>query len=1193
MTKPADVRNVSTLRKLITVTILTVLIAVSAVAQLNRGTITGTVTDSTGAVIAGARIQARNTATSAVYESQSTDAGVYTLPNLPVGTYEVSVESSGFKRFVAPDLKLGATDVLRVDAVLEVGAVTETVEVTAQLARIQTDSPQVGTSLSHASIVDLPLSISGARSPEAFAYSLTPGVIGTSWIGHINGSTTASKEVLLDGASVSTYRAGHFGESSVSMESVEEFRVQTSGMSAEYGRMQAGVFNFVMKSGANHVRGSLYGALRNEALNANTFTNKFNGQKRSLDRRQNWAASFGGPVYLPKLYDGHDRTFFYVAYERYRERTLGFGAPNRTLPLPEFYEGDFSRLLGPAIPQTDALGRPVLRGAIYDPATFRRLPDGQWIGEMFPNNQIPKSRFSQVSQRVNEIAKRHYTPTIRGADGLIPLENNGVFPSNNTPEFDQHQFSVKGDQILDSLRKLTGSFAITHRPRLQLGQGGMWDVNDRLGGPLSKARWQTIRSYLARAAYDWTITPQTLMNVTVSWNRMVNPTATVHLDVDGAQVFGIKDLSTQGYPEVNWGGGPFVSLTNAGSVAHNLSVYGGSGVAATFSRASGRHFLKWGFDHRRNQFNVRGSKGGSFNFNARATAIPNATFAGTQTGFSFASYLLGIVDSAGLAAPVGLGGRRHYYALFIQDDFKVRPGLTLNLGLRWEFQPPYFEVADRIASWNPTKLDPESGYPGAYDFAGKCDICTGSRYFGQKRYREFSPRIGLAWQPFPKWTVRAAYGIFFEGDLFNGYSAIPGASAFAWQGSYSLSANPVEPWRGIFNWDDGFPTDRYLPPVMDVSRGNRGGSPSMIDPNYGISPYTQQWNFNLQRQLPWNMVLDVGYVGNKSTRLRNEQLGRLNQLPASVLTEYGTRLPNPVRNAQEAEANGVRYPFTGYSGTVAGALREFPQLQGLSTVTPYGSNRGFDTYHSLQVTLDKQLGANVSMHANYVWSKTLSNTESSFLGDNSGPMDVYNLKLEKAPASFDIPHMFKGYVQWDLPFGKGRRWGLGSSVLDAVFGGWSVSGIFNYYSGAPLGFGGASSPMPNGWNGGQRPNIAAGNMRASGYDKSAFNFANTAAPENTYVNKSLFSDPAPLTLGNAAVRYTTIRGFGTISEDLGLMRNIRVKERYRIQLRGEFLNAFNRHQLGGINTDIKSPLFGQVTSVSGNRSVQIVARLDF
>ncbi|MDZ4799618.1 MAG: TonB-dependent receptor [Bryobacteraceae bacterium] len=1173
---------------------LLLLTASVAVAQLNRGTITGTVADASGAVIPEAKVVIRNTATNAMTRTETTAAGQYTVPNLPNGPYEVVIEARGFKRFLQSGLDLRVSDVLRLDTMLDIGSQEQTIEVSAEVSRVQSDSPQVGTSLTSASITDLPLSFSGARSPENFAYKLSPGVAGSSWEGHINGSTTASKEVLLDGASVSTYRAGHFGESSVSQEAVQEFKVQTSGMTAEYGRMQAGVFNFIMKSGANDLHGSGYGALRNEAFNANSFVNNFRGVGRPMDRKQNFAGSFGGPVVLPKIYNGKNKTFFYITYERYRERTGGFGAPSRTVPLPEFYDGDFSRLLGAAIPQLDALDRQVLKGAIYDPNSFRQLPNStRWVGEMFPGNVVPKSRFSEVSKRVNALAAPRYFPTVKDPDGRFSLVNNAVFPVTNTPVFDQHQFSIKGDQVIHDRHRISGSYTRVVRPRLLLDAGGLWDTEDPEGGPLSKARRQEVKSHLARLAWDWTITPRLLINVNASYNRMVNPNVGAHADIDGAKELGIKNLSTWGYPTINWGGGPFVTPVTPGDPQKDMSVYGASGIMATASFTTGKHFIKYGIDHRRNQLNSRPTQGGSFNFAARGTAIPNETFSGSQIGYSFASYLLGIVDSAGLSAPLPRGGRRRYYGLFVQDDWKLHDRLTLNLGLRWEFQPPYTEAADRMATWNMSKTDPVSGMKGAYDFAGSCAACTGKNYFGEKNYKAFSPRIGLAWQPMKDWTVRGAYGIFYEGDIFNDYGTTPGASAFPWQASYNLAAASTDPWRGIFNWDAGLPLDRRVEPAFNPSAASSIGV-SMVDPTYGNASYTQQWNVNIQRRLTNRLLLDLGYIGNKSTGIKNAALTRYNQIPWSAVEKYGRTLTTNVRNPAEAAANGVAYPYAGFSGTVAGALRQFPQLQGTSTFGGYGAALGMTTYNSLQITIDQQPWHGLSVYANYVWSKSMGNTLSSFSGDNGGPLDYYNLKLEKAVAPFDYPHMFKGMVQYELPFGRGKAvLGSSPSWVTALVGGWQVSGIMNYFSGGPLGFGGASSPLPSGWNGGQRPNIAAGDMHNASYNKDDFNYANVNAASNLYLNKALFSDPAPLTLGTAAPRYTTIRGFGTISEDVGLLKNFRIHEKYRAQIRSEFLNLFNRHQLGGINTTITSPQFGQVTSVSGNRTIQFGLRLDF
>jgi hypothetical protein len=1163
--------------------------AAALLAQLNRGSITGVLTDPTGAVIPGAKISIKNMATGAVYEIESNAAGQYTMPNLPTGPYQITFEAPSFKKLVRDGVTLSATEVLRVDATLEVGSVSESVQVTAEVPRLQTETPEVAGTLSNRQLIDLPLGFGGARLAENFAYKVIPGVSGGSWTSYIHGSTAFSKESLLDGATVTTYLSGHFGESSVSVEALEEFKIQTSGMSAEFGRTQAGIFNYVMRSGANTLHGSAYGALRNEALNANTFVNKARGVKRAQDRKQNYAGSFGGPIYLPKVYDGRNRTFFYTTYERYRERTGGFRAPDRTVPLPEFYEGDFSRLLGPPTGQTDAMGRPVLRGAIYDPTSFRQLTSGRWIGEPFPGNRIPVSRFSQVSRRLNDIARKSYLPTVRDASGEIPLVNNATFPLAGTPEFDQYQFSTKGDQIINERHKLSGSYSYIARPRLLLDQGGMWDPNDPEGGPLSKARRQRIKSSLARLAHDWTITPTVLNHFTLYWNRMANPNVGAHRNIDGAKELGIRNLSTYGFPQINWGAGPFISLAQPGDPQNDFQVYTGWGFLNTFSFSKGRHFLKAGFDLRRNHLSTRPTQGGSFNFAARGTAIPNEPFSGNLTGYSFASYLLGIVDSAGLGDPVGLGGRRTYYSLFFQDDFKVSHKLTLNIGIRWEYQPPFTEVGDRISSWNPLKRDPVSGLPGAYDFAGDCNGCTGQRYFGNRSLRDWGPRIGFAYRPWEKWTIRGAYGIFYEGDLFNGFSGTPlgKATSVAWGGTWQLSADPVNPWAGIFNWDNGFPTDRFVPASFDVSWGNRN-RPGMTDPNYGRNPYSQSWNLNIQRELIKNLVVDIGYVGNKATGLRIGQLQLLNQLPPSVLSQYGRNLNNAVRNPAEAATNRIAYPFAGFAGTVASALRPYPQVQGNQTINVYGAPLGFSNYHALEVVVNRQFSKGLTVYTNYVWSKTMANMETSMVGSTSGrPLDYYNLSLEKAVSEHDIPHMFKAYVNYDLPYVTGQ--GLWRKAL----GGWSVSAILNYFSGTPLGFGG-SFPLSGGWNGAtNRANIAAGDMKVSGFDKNKFELSTLGSPNNTYLNKSLFSDPAPLTLGSAAFRYTQARNFGTISEDFGLQKNHRFAEKYRVQLRAEFLNFFNRHSVGGINTSITSPLFGQVTSVGGSRVIQLGARLDF
>ena len=1170
------------------------LLAGAAFAQVDRGTFTGTVSDTSGGLVPNARITIRNTATGAVADVATNEAGQYARPNLPIGPYQITVDADGFKKFVRSELNLGVAETLRVDVQLTVGSTSETVEVSAELPKVNTDSPMVGTSLSTKSLTTLPLSFSGGRTAEAFAYLITPGVSGGTFENHVNGSASFAIETIVDGASTTVNQGGNFSPMSVSVEALQEVKFQTGGMSAEFGRTQSGVFNYVMKSGTNLVHGSLYGGVRNEALNANTFADKARGVSRAQDRKINYAASVGGPVWIPKIYDGRNRTFFFYSHERYRERNYGFGSPSRNAPQPEFYQGDFARLLGPVTTFRDALDRQVARGAIYDPTTFRQLANGRWIGDAFPGNRIPVSRFSQVARNVNSIAVKHYLPTIRDANGQIPLINNQVFPISGNPELDHFQNSVKADHLINSNHKLALSWNYKFAPRLILDAGGLWDTNDIYGGPLAKARRRPDDGGFARLNYDWTVSPRILNNLNYSFNSRGNPEKVLEAEVDGAAALGIKGLSSRGYPAINWGGGPFVSLESPGFMNDSFRADTGFGLSDTVSFSRGRHFFKAGADMRWNQQNRRQSPAGSFTFAARGTAIPTEAFSGTQIGYSFASYLLGIVDSAGWSDPVGLGGRRRYFATFIQDDFKVNSRLTLNLGMRWEYQPPLFEVADRLSSWNPKTVDPRSGLAGGYDFAGSCKECTGRRYFGKRSFKDFGPRLGFAWRATDNWVLRGAYGIMYEGDPPNGYNAVPlgKPTSVAWGGTYRLASDPVTPWAGIFNWDNGFPTNRFDPAGYDVSWGN-GTRPGTIDDRYGQTPYIQNWSFNVQRQLPGRFVLDAGYLANKGTRLRVGELSRVNQLPTSALTQYGARLNNQIRNETDARNNGIRYPFPGFAGTVAGALREFPQVQGTQTIQNYGAPLGFSTYHAFQLTMNREFSKGLSLYANYVFSKTMSNVDSSLIGDNDGPLDYYNLGLEKTIAEYDIPHMFKAYASYDLPVGRGKKFlGTAPRAVDAVIGGWSFSTILNYFSGTPMQF--SASGAGGGWNGAtNRANVAAGALVIGGFDRSKFELSSAQSPNNRYLDRTKFADALPLTLGTGAKRYSQARGFGTINENLVLTKSQPVTEKVRLQLRAEFLNAFNRPQLGGISTSVTNINFGQVTTVSGNRQVQLSVRIEF
>ena len=1167
------------------------LFASPVLAQLDRGTITGTITDPTGAAVPSAHVIILHLGTGEKSTTAPNDHGEYSRPGLLAGDYQITVGATGFKQTVRTGIELRVTDTLRVDIRLELGSTSDSVEVTTRVTHLQTDSAEVSTALTSKELVDLPLNFASGRRAELFAYSTAPGVTGDSSTSHINGSASYSKEMLVDGASVTANQGGDYTAGFVSIEALQEVKIQTTGISAEFGRTQGGVFNFVMKSGSNQIHGSAFTSVHNEVFNANTFQNNAAGLQRATDRKIDYAGSLGGPVVIPRVYNGRNRTFFYISHERYKERSFGLSAPNRTEPIPAFYNGDFSRLLGAATTFRDANGNPVLSGAIYDPATFSKLANSQYIGTMFAGNRIPSSRFSKVSQQVNAIASKAYVPTVLDPSGQVALQNNESFPTSTQPIWDRYQYSFKVDQVVNDHHRLAFSGNYQYSPRLILDAGGLWNAGLEDGGPLAKARYRGDTGSLLRGVWDWTISPSVLNNLNISFNHRGNPQRVTQSAVDGAKVIGLAGISTVGYPNINWGSGPIVPLENAGFTSSSYRADTSEGLSDTVSFSKGRHFIKVGWDMRHLLQNSEGSPSPGFTFSPLATAIPGATFAGTYTGYSFASYLLGIVDSGTVTDAVPLGGRIHYYGAFVQDDFKVNSRLTLNLGLRWEFQPPLYEVAGRQSSWDAGATDPASGLKGAYTFAGSCSACTGRNYFGIRDYKNFGPRFGFAWRGPKEIVLRGSYGIVYEGTNFDGFSPTGLGTPTNNQagGTYLLSASATNPWAGIFNWDNGFPSTAYKAPAYNPSWGNTS-APGMIDPRYGANPYVQQWSFNLQREVMKRTTLDIGYVGNKGTRLRIGELSRVNQLSPAVLAQYGAKLNNPVKSAADAASNGIAYPYPGFTGTVASALRPFPQVQGNSVVTDYGAPLGFSTHHALQVTINREVQKGLSIYANYVLSKTLTNVDSSLApgnGDNgSRPLDYYNLALEKAPAVYDRPHAVKAYVRYELPF-RGRGW------MQRAFGNWNVAAIVNYYSGTPLGFT-APSPLSSGWNGAvNRPNIAAGDLMNPAFNSSNFNLADTKSAANTYLNKALFSAPAPLTLGTGARVYGSIHGFGTRNEDFSVQKTVPITEKLRFQLRGELLNAFNRHTLGGIQTSFSNASFGQVTSVSGNRQIQISGRLDF
>lgn len=1177
-------------RTVCTIILILCLFSSACYAQQDRATLTGRASDPSGSTLPRIQLNIENTATHAIYQSQTNAEGLFTVPNLPVGSYSLTFRGTGFKTLFRNGILLSAAQVVRIDVQMQLGAVSDSIEVTSESPLLQTDSPEVGTIMNRRDITGLPLSFSGGRDAENFAFKLTPGVGGDNYQTRINGSAAFSKAIVLDGADATIYIGGQIGESAPSLEALEEVKIQTSGMSAEYGRTGGGVFNFILRSGTNQIHGSAAGFLHNEWMDANSFANNYYGRPRQRDRRNDWGVSLGGPIRLPHLYNGKDKSFFYAAYERYRESYAGAGSPSVTVPLDEFWDGNLARLY--AAPT---------QGAIYDPATTRTV-NGQVLRDPFSGNQIPASRISTPARKLGALFREHYSPTVQGPGGQIPLLNNAFFPVSTQAGFTQNQFSLKLDHYLSAAHKLSGSLSYIDRPRTILDQGGVWDFNDPTGGPLSRARLQWVRTWYGRAAYDWTLSPSVLNHLQLGFNRQRNPSLSAHLGENGAAALGLAGFSkTYNYPEIQFGSNNYpVNYPTLGFLTNDFGAGQNFQVIDTIAWVHGRHTLRAGADFRRSYLRWRTDNGpASINFSQAQTGLPGYT----QTGNGFASMLLGDASSAAVPMATPTGSRFTNFALFLQDDFRVSSTLTLNLGVRWDYQPLPVEQYNRLSNWNTAIVDPLWNLPGALEFAS-----ADRRTFAPNHHRDFAPRIGFAWQANPRTTLRGAYGIFYLARNGNGWSGVPWAqtAGFGQENRVSTTLD----YQAAWNWNNPYPgAVRDLPQNASLANGAPGiwGIVS-YDPNAGKNGYTQQWNFNIQRQIASGLVLDFGYVGSKSTAIQANELRRLNQLDPRHLTlgdDLGATVSSQATLPTSIAAAGGRYPFrdTGVRIPAWQTLLPYPQMLGTNEIKSAYAPLGFSTYHSFQIQASRRLSAGLTFTGNYTFSKSIDNVRSAFgdtWGGNSGrPLDYYNQSLDKSISDADRTHTFKMAVQYDLPFGRwvssAPRW------LDAVIGGWTVFYIGNYSSGWPLGISGSGTPNSNfATNRGYSQN-PGGLPLKTGWDASQLDMGHISQPStaNRYVDTSLFVNPTAISRyqrGNTSYKLSHLRSPWQMSEDLALRKSFHPAESLRIQLRAEALNAFNRTLWGNINVSASSPLFGQVVGASDwftPRKLQLGLRADW
>jgi hypothetical protein len=1141
-----------------------------------RGTLTGTVKDQGGALIQKASITLTNEATGGKWVSETTTSGSFTVPELPAGVYDLSASYTGFKEYVQRGLTIKVGDTASIDVILQVGSTTESVEVRADVQQLKSDSSDVGTSVQSQFASDLPLQVGGqVRSAMQFI-ALDPGFTGYTPNNpadqnsfKLNGGQEGGSLVLVDGANVNLVSPNVQVNYAVGPDAIQEMKVITSGFSAEYGRASGGVVNLVTKSGSNQLHGTAYEFMRNKALNAAGWWTNEQGLTKGKDTQNDFGFQVAGPVLIPKLYDGRNKTFFMFNYEAYRYTSGGSGLISA--PLDAWNKGDFSSLLTSyTSPKT---GHIMGARQLYDYTTC----DASGANcQPFANNQIPSSRMDKVFGNA--------LPYLAHAtDQSAELDNANV----TTSAFSRaNTYTGKLDQYIGSKQKISAMWSYDDRPRGQDSSlGAIWTDS-----------WGAQTGNLGRLSHDYTISPTLLNHFNFGFSRRFRIEAQSMAGAGLASKMGLTGVMDDNFPAFEmhdsaWGG--TVGPGNGNSQFADNSYQ----VNDAVSWQKGRHSLKFGIETQRQEFNTRrfAYASGDFMFNELLTGNGQS-----NTGFAYASFYLGTfytkngANTSQIPQGRAIGLRPRYWAGYVQDDFKVSTRLTLNLGMRYDLSLPTTEAHDRLSWMDPTVANPGAGgLPGAYVFAGSGDGRTGTSSPQTAWKKAFGPRLGLAYSVDPKTVVRAGYGIYYSAIKVGGFAD---ADAYGFTGAYTFpdSGNNLVP-AGKLDQITSWPGK--LPPFIDPTLQN-GQSPSVILSSVARPGTVQSWTIDIQRQLGKDMMLDVAYVGNHADHLQAWMLDP-NQLDPKYQSKgacLGVDITQQATSPACAGQSVVPLPYASFKGTVGQALRPFPQYSNVTLDNSSDGNPfGFSTYHALQAKLDKRFSNGLTLLGTFVWSKTLTNADSEYPGQagwNNGNIagfsqNQYNNTVEKSLSVQDVPRRLMLAYSYELPIGKGKALLNKGGITNAVLGGWNISGIQTYAAGLPLSVLPSGSYNPGTFTSSTRANVVAGVDPSGAALNGSYDFYNSRI-----LNPAAFAQPANYTYGNAA-RTLNIRKWPTINEDFTLSKKFSFAERVQATFRLDAFNAFNRHGYGGWDETVTNPTFGKATNGFGNRSCQASLRLSF
>ncbi|HYP06949.1 MAG TPA: TonB-dependent receptor [Bryobacteraceae bacterium] len=1113
-------------------------------AQEARGTLLGRVTDSSEAVLVGAQVSIRNADTGVRFTSVTNKTGDYIFPLLVPGSYTITVEQPGFKTQARSGVVIRVNDQVTIDMALEVGSASQTVNVSAETPLLDTSSASMGHVVDSRTILELPLKDGMVLTmatlapgviftPESAGY-VRPFDTGSPSTMSIDGTRSGSNQFMMDGApNMQGSQVAYSPPPGV----VEEFKVQAANFDASSGFMGGASINMSLKSGTNNLHGQIYYFMQNPALNADKYFRLAVGKPQF--RLYRYGGSVSGPIEIPKLYSGKNRTFFMYGYEG-----IWSFDPSpwvvEGVPTAAMRNGDFSSLL--------ALGS---RYQIYDPYSTVPVENGRFSRQPVPGNIIPQSRINPAARAIASLWDAPNQPgTVDGTNNYQKGKNAQDTYWNHIVRIDhnineQQRFYVRtnftdlqrpenirhNNAVGDNFYRYNKGFAVDHvatlSPRMFLN-----------------TRYTLTRFITGNDVYqqDWDLAGAGFSSSFINQINAVDP-----------RYLKLPNIGVSGYSSL----GGVVSRNNVATDIHE--------VAANFTTMAGAHNLRYGFayrSYRRNNYNF-GNSSGSLNFDTTWTRGPLDNSPGAPMGQSFAAFLYGLPGNGNFPISDSYAEQSTVPALFLQDDWKISRKLTLSLGLRYERPSPVterfnrsvrgfdFDAASPIEAQARAnyELKPISEVPvsqfrvrGGLTFAG---VNGEPSALWKTNQNLWMPRFGFAYSLTPKTVIRGGYGIFFDAlGVTNVHVNQTGFSQ-----STDLVASQDNGQTYIADLSNPFPGGFILP------RGAAGGLSTNLGQNITFfdenttSSYMQRWQFAVQRELASNSLVEISYVGNRGTGM---QVSRdLNAVPNQYLST------SPVRDQAKIDYLGqqVANPFypllpktnlAGANVSRAQLLRPYPQYNSVTT----NENIGYSWYHSMQVRLERRFATGLSASMSYTWSKTM---------EALGFLNPADTALEEVISGQDRPHRITLTWLYELPIGRGKALAPSNKVLSGIVSGWQVQGIFTRQSGAAIGFGNA---------------IFTGNLKdipLSGSERTPQRWFNTDGFERDN-QKQLASNIRTL-----SSRFSGIRTDGPNNWDISMIKNTQLTEAMRLQFRAEAINAFNHPQLTGPNTNPASTAFGTVT----------------